>query len=229
MSPSYRGVKEAFDAAASDYDRLRRQLIPCFDDYYGMVARLMPFDAHAAAEVLDLGAGTGLLTALLRELFPSARFTLIDISDGMLARARERFAGQDVRFIAGDYSREAIPGQFDAIVSALSIHHLTDEDKAGLFRRILGALKPGGVFVNADEVLGPTPATDKFYWDEWVREITARGIDPAEVKAAQDRMHHDKPATLDAHLGWLREVGFTNVDCHYKYLSYAVFGGRKAS
>lgn len=228
MSTSYRGVKEAFDAAATTYDALRRQLIPCFDDYYGTVGRLMPFGPDDSAEVLDLGSGTGLLTAILREQFPAARFTLIDISDEMLAKARERFAGKDVRIIVGDYSREPIAGQFDAIVSALSIHHLTDEDKAALFHRIFEALKPGGVFVNADEVLGPTPAMDKFYWDEWVREVTERGVDAAEIKGSRDRMQHDIPATLDAHLAWLREAGFADVDCYYKYLGFAVFGGRKS-
>lgn len=227
MDTAYRGVKEAFDAAATGYDRLRRQLIPCFDDYYGTVVRMMPFAPDEAADVLDLGAGTGLLTAILREEFPSARFTLIDISDAMLDRARERFAGQDVKIIAGDYSREAIPGSFDAIVSALSIHHLTDEDKATLLVRIFEALKPGGIFVNADEVLGPTKAMDQMYWGQWEREIIARGIDPKEVVGAKDRMHHDIPATLEAHLAWLREAGFADVDCYYKHFGYAVFGGRK--
>jgi tRNA (cmo5U34)-methyltransferase len=227
VSASYRDVKAAFDAAASSYDALRRQLIPCFDDYYGAVARVLPFAETDAFDVLDLGAGTGLLTALLREQFPNARFTLIDISDEMLAKARERFPDGDVRIIAADYSREAIPGHFGAVVSALSIHHLTDEDKAALFRRIYEALSPGGIFVNADEVKGPTPATDRFYWDEWEREIIARGINPAEVVAAKDRMHHDIPATLDAHLAWLREAGFADVDCYYKYFGYTVFGGVK--
>lgn len=229
MEAQYRGVKEAFDAAAQDYDRLRRRLIPCFDDYYGMVARVMPFSPDAVVDILDLGSGTGLLAAILHQQFPNARFTLIDISDEMLGKARERFAGADFQVIAGDYSREPIPGQFDAVVSALSIHHLTDGDKAALFGRIHEALKPGGPFVNADEVLGPTPAMDAFYWAEWEREIIAGGIDPKEVAAARDRMHHDIPATLDAHLGWLQDAGFTDVDCYYKYLSYVVFGGRKRS
>lgn len=206
---------------------MRRQLIPCFDDYYGTVGRLMPFGPGDAADVLDLGTGTGLLAAILREQFPKAHFTLIDISEEMLARARERFTGQDVTIIAGDYSRAPIPGRFHAIVSALSIHHLTDADKAALFQRIFEALKPGGIFVNADEVKGPTPTLDRLYWDQWESEIIARGIDPQEVAAAKQRMHHDIPATLDAHLVWLREAGYTDVDCYYKYLSYAVFGGRK--
>jgi tRNA (cmo5U34)-methyltransferase len=227
METSYRGVKEAFDAAAQDYDGVRRQLIPCFDDFYGMVGKQIPFGPDDIGDALDLGAGTGLLAAILREQFPKARFTLIDISEEMLARARERFAGQDVSIVTGDYSKEAIPGWFDAIVSALSIHHLTDDDKAALFRRIFQALKPGGVFVNADEVKGDTPELDRTYWEEWEREILARGIDPGEVTAARTRMSHDIPATLEAHLHWLRKAGFVDVDCWYKYWGYAVFGGRK--
>jgi tRNA (cmo5U34)-methyltransferase len=196
MTSRYRDVKAAFDASASSYDALRRQLIPCFDDFYGTVARVMPFAETDVFNVLDLGAGTGLLTALLRQQFPNARCTLVDISDEMLAKAHERFPDGDVRIIVADYSQEPLPGRFDAIVSALSIHHLTDPDKTALFRRIYEALNPGGIFVNADEVKGPTPALDRFYWEEWEREIIARGIDPAEVVAAKDRMTHDIPATL---------------------------------
>lgn len=227
METAYRTVKEAFDAAAQSYDGIRRQLIPCFDDFYGMVGRQVRFTPDDKGDILDLGAGTGLLAAILREQFPKARLTLIDISEEMLARARERFDGQDVSIITGDYSSEVIPGRFDAIVSALSIHHLTDHDKAALFRRIFEALRPGGVFVNADEVKGETPELDRLYWQAWEDEIIARGIDPREVVAARERMRHDIPATLDAHLRWLREAGFTDVDCWYKYWGYAVFGGRK--
>lgn len=66
-----------------------------------------------------------------------------------------------------DYFVEPLPRRFDTIVSALSIHHLYDPEKAALFRRIYDALKPGGIFVNAEEVLAPTVALDQLYWDEW--------------------------------------------------------------
>lgn len=228
MTARYRNVKAAFDAGASDYDSLRRHLIPCFDDLYGTVPRVMPFADTEAFDVLDLGAGTGLLTAILRQQFPNARYTCIDISDEMLARARERFPAGDVRIIAADYSREPLPGRFDAIVSALSIHHLTNVDKALLFRRIFAALNPGGIFVNAEEVLAPTPALHKFYWDEWLREIVAAGVSEADIAAAQERMSHDIPATLDEQLMWLRDAGFVEVDCYFKWLGFTAFGGLKA-
>jgi tRNA (cmo5U34)-methyltransferase len=151
VSRDVAGIKAVFDKAAKSYDAVRRQLIPCFDDFYGTVARTLPFGSADSFDVLDLGAGTGLLSALLHGQFPKAHLTLVDISDEMLAHARERFAGaSDVQIAVSDYSAEALPGKFDAIVSALSIHHLDDRDKAKLFRRVYDALKPGGAFVNAE-------------------------------------------------------------------------------
>jgi tRNA (cmo5U34)-methyltransferase len=115
VSPDNSGVKAEFDRAARTYDAVRRQLIPCFDDFYGMVARMIPFGRDDVFDVLDLGAGTGLISALVHERFPKARLRLIDISDEMLARARERFAGaSDVRIAVSDYSVEPLPGKFDA-------------------------------------------------------------------------------------------------------------------
>lgn len=169
---------------------------------------MLPFARDDAFDVLDLGAGTGLLSALLHEHFPKARLTLIDISDEMLARARDRFAGVDgVRIAASDYSGEALPGRFDAIVSALSIHHLDDPGKAALFQRIYDALNSGGIFVNAEEVLAPTAALDQAYWDEWERLARAAGAPEEEFAGVEERAKYDKPAKLDDQLAWLREGG----------------------
>jgi tRNA (cmo5U34)-methyltransferase len=228
VSSDNSGVKAEFDRAAKTYDSVRRLMIPCFDDFYGTVARVLPFGPDDAFDVLDLGAGTGLLSALLRERYPKARLTLVDISDEMLARARERFAGEkDVRIIVSDYSVEPLPGRFDAIVSALSIHHLDDPGKAALFRRIRDSLQPGGQFVNAEEVLAPTEALDALYWDEWERQARAAGAPEEEFAGVEERAKYDKPAKLDNQLTWLREAGFADVDCYYKYLMLAVYGGRR--
>lgn len=228
MSPDNSGVKSVFDRAAKTYDSVRRLMIPCFDDFYGTVARMIPFNDDDAFDVLDLGAGTGLLSAVLREHFPKARYSLIDISDEMLARARDRFAGiENVRIAVSDYSVEPLPGRFDAIVSALSIHHLDDPGKAALFRRIYDALKPGGIFVNAEEVLAPTTALDQIYWDEWERQARATGAPEEEFAGVEDRAQYDKPAKLDDQLRWLSKAGFADVDCYYKYLMFAVYGGRR--
>ena len=91
-------IKSVFDKAAQSYDQARRQLVPCFDDLYGTALDLIPFATDSAIRVLDLGAGTGLLSAFIAETFPHAHLTLVDISEGMLDQARKRFSGDVARF-----------------------------------------------------------------------------------------------------------------------------------
>ncbi|MGH7932066.1 MAG: class I SAM-dependent methyltransferase [Candidatus Binataceae bacterium] len=222
-------VKAAFDLTANAYDRARRQLVPSFDDFYRTAIDLLPFATADAIEVLDLGAGTGLLAAFIAAAFPNARLALVDVASEMLARARERFAGYPARarFIVSDYARDPFDGSYDAIVSALSIHHLADDDKRALFGRIHSALKPGGVFVNAEQVMGPSPAVHRRDRERWLRDAREAGVTQADLAAAIERMKLDRPATLGAQLEWLTAAGFRNVDCAYKNGMFAVYSGAK--
>ena len=65
-------IKQAFDMGAKDYDSARKQLIPCFDDFYGTALDLIPFSKTDKLKVLDLGAGTGLFTLLASQRLPNA-------------------------------------------------------------------------------------------------------------------------------------------------------------
>lgn len=216
-------MRDSFNAAAPRYDALRRKLIPCFDDFYGTAIRLLP--AHTT-RVLDLGAGTGLLSAAVRDRFPKARLELVDLAEDMLAIARERFAGDPaVTFRVADYGRDDLGGPYDAVVSALSIHHLEHDGKQALFRRIAKALKPGGRFINADQAQGSTPALEEWYKDNWVADIRALGIGDVELGAAHHRQTHDRLAPLFNQLQWLTEAGFVDVDCVYKNWSFIVYTG----
>ena len=222
-------VRTAFDRTAHDYDRSRRQLVPCFEDFYGAVLDLLPFEPESRARVLDLGAGTGLLSALIRDRFPQVELTLVDITPKMLDLARKRFADDDahVAFEIADLETLAFERQYDAVVSALAIHHLADDGKARLFSRVFGALAPGGLFVNAEQVLGETETIDRRYWDTWDREARALGATDADIEDAWMRMAEDRSATLEAQLGWLRDAGFRDVTCWYKWQAMAVYSGAK--
>jgi tRNA (cmo5U34)-methyltransferase len=222
-------LKSAFDAAAPAYDRLRRQLIPCFDDLYGSAVEMLPFPPRSAPRILDLGAGTGLLAERLLARWPRARLVLVDLSEEMLDRARRRFAGRErsVEVRAGDYLGDPLGGPFDAVVSALSIHHLPDPAKRALFRRAFSALRPGGWFVDADNVLAPTAALAASDRAAWIARVRRSGIEDAELAAALRRTRLDVLAPLPAQLSWLRSAGFDDVDCRYKWLHFAVFGGRR--
>jgi len=221
-------IQKAFNSIARDYDAQRRKLIPCFDDFYGSVAKAILLPKSTPLHVLDLGAGTGILSEFILRTFPKARVTLCDFAPQMLEEASRRFGDDDrVSYLCMDYTKAELPEDWDAIVSSLSIHHLTAAQKKSLYRGIYAALKRGGFFVNADNVKGPTLALDCLYKEEWLRHVKGSGISKKELKAALERTKLDKFSPLDNQLQWLREAGFRQVDCLYKNFQRAVFGGKK--
>jgi tRNA (cmo5U34)-methyltransferase len=222
-------IQSVFDNSAETYDQARRNLIPGFDDFYSTTVDLIPFSANERFRVLDLGAGTGLLSLFVASSFPKATLTLLDSSEKMLEIARERFSNESDRiaFIHADYTQAGIPGKYDVILSALSIHHLADGAKQALFQRIFEALSPPGVFINADQVLGGTPEIESAYREHWLQEVHKLGVSKADLAAAFDRMQEDKMATLADQLAWLTAAGFETVNCWYKNYSFAVYSSRK--
>lgn len=221
-------VRKQFDAVAEAYDAQRRQLIPCFDAFYGTAASLVTPDGPSPS-ILDLGAGTGLLTAFIAARVPDARFTLIDFSGAMLAQAKARFAGlgDRVRYVEGDYAAQPFGETYDYIVSSLSIHHLPHEGKRALFRKIAGSLRSGGVFVNADQVAGESPYYDAYYRKRWEEDVLASGIGRAAFEASIERRKQDINATSGDQLAWLREAGFAEADIVFRHYDFAVFHARK--
>ncbi|MEH2310195.1 MAG: class I SAM-dependent methyltransferase [Nostoc sp.] len=148
-------------------------------------------------------------------------------SSALQEKAKFRFSqmGKSPKILVGDYIETDLGGSYDLIISALSIHHLSNFDKELLYQRIYNVLNPGGIFVNADQVLGKTPDLEKLYRQHWLDSVCAKNISEEDLKAAQKRMEYDRMATLDIQLHWLEAAGFQNVDCWYKNFSFAVFGG----
>lgn len=227
------GVGVLFDGAAPDYDGARRRLVPGFDEFYGAAVGSIPFEGDEPLRVLDLGAGTGLLSEMVAGRFPNSTLTLVDLSVEMLRVARRRFGGEPrgrFEFRVMDHARKPLPGRprgYDLVVSALSVHHLTHGDKRELFEKVHEALAGDGYFVNADQVLGPTPEAEREYGEDWLRRVRGAGASEGELSAALARMKADKNATLEAQMGWLREAGFGPVECSYEDGRFAVYGGRK--
>lgn len=221
------GIGAAFDRAAASYDSGRRRLIPCFDEFYATALELVCEAAPPDARILDLGAGTGLLTALVADARPDAEFTLTDLSEGMLEQARARFAPSPlkVRFRAMDHLALDEIAAYDVVMSALSIHHLEDEGKRRLYAACARALKPGGRFVNADQVAGDDKAMEERYWRHWRDRVVAAGTGPEELAAAIERQSFDRRAPLGPQLDWLREAGLQGVECRYKNVSFVVMCG----
>jgi tRNA (cmo5U34)-methyltransferase len=233
MGPAPQSAGELFDRFATTYDAGRRMLIPHFEAFYGTAVEvaLLRLPLSPAPSVLDIGAGTGLLTSRLGAARPDARFTLLDASSAMLEQAPQRLgeAWQRCTPIVGD-AIDALPdGPFDAVVTALAVHHLADADKRLLYGLVHERLRPGGVFVNAEQVAGPTPSLDAAYVERWLVHTAALGATKRDHDEAEVRMSMDLPVPVDTQCAWLRDVGFVDVDCFFKSWRFAVFGGWRSS
>lgn len=220
--------RNLFDEYADDYDGHRPELIPQFESFYGTMLDRIPHDRDEPLDVLDLGAGTGLSTDLVRSRYPRADFVLLDASEEMLDRARDRFADENYEYRQADAANMKLSSdRYDAVVSALVLHYLSPADKRTVFRRVYPALKDGGAFVVGTLVDGGSDAVRKQHRNQWIREAREAGAPEEAIREARERQKNHELASLQQHLEWLRQVGFDCVDCWFKYYGLAVFSGRK--
>ncbi len=166
--------------------------------------------------VLDLGTGSGRLLSLVKARRPDIEGVALDYSDAMLSEARKRFANdQEIKVFSHDL-RDPLPevGKFDAIVSSFAIHHLTHERKKALYAEIFELLNSSGVFCNLDHVASPTETLH-------LKFLQLMNQTP------ETEDHSNKLLEVEPQLRWLREIGFTDVDCHWKWLEFALLCGSK--
>jgi tRNA (cmo5U34)-methyltransferase len=177
---------------------------------------LLEFVPLTVRRILDLGTGDGRLLALVKLDHPHATAVAIDFSPAMLEAAQRRFGGDSSVTVAAHNLDRPLPelGEFDAVVSSFAIHHVTHERKRALYAEVYRLLNPGGVFCNLEHVTSPTAELH----DEFLRRIgsTRETEDPS-----------NKLLEMETQLGWLREVGFGDVDCSWKWRELALLVGRK--
>jgi tRNA (cmo5U34)-methyltransferase len=151
-------IDQAFDRTVAYYDSWMRKALPGYGDIFAIATRVVPFESDAPIRVLDLGAGTGLFSQHVLQKYPKATFVLWDLAVKMLDVAVQRFAEQAGRFefVIEDYRNLRAVEEYDLVISSLSIHHLSDEEKRRLCRQVYAALKAGGAFVNVDQIKGET-------------------------------------------------------------------------
>lgn len=171
---------------------------------------------QAVQRILDLGTGDGRLLALLKIDRPQAQGVALDFSEIMLEAARSRFAEDTTIEVVAHNLQHPLPelGLFDAIVSSFAIHHLEHDRKRALYQEIGDRLTPGGIFCNLEHVSSPTQNLHQHFMD-------SIGIDPANEDP------DNKLLDVETQLRWLRELGFEDVDCYWKWLEMALLIGYK--
>ena len=218
---------QVFDAQAKDYEQQRRGLIPPYGAFYETAVEALALAGRPLHRVLDLGAGTGLLARAVAERLPDAELTLLDGAPAMLKEARA-VLGDRARYVVAHLTDPLPDGPWDAVISALAIHHLDDIDKRALCVRLHAELAPGGLIVNAEQVCGSTPLLQGRYSAWHQRHAHQAGASPDEWAGHEHRTRLDRWATVEDQLTWLRDAGFADTDCLLKHHCFAVLVARRA-
>lgn len=221
-------VAQDFQAEAETWDHLARRYHTRYDEMLDdLMKRLRLPDG---AKILDLGCGTGILAEMLLEQVAMSSVSLLDFSANMIEVSERRLNrfGERAKFFHRVF-QDMPPGPYDAVVSTLAIHHLeSGEEKRSLYLQVLDQLAPGGSFWQGEYVSSSSIedyTINESSWGEW---LATRGFSGEEVEMMHKRVAaNDRPASLMENLAWLQDVGFTRVDCSWRYLKFAVFGGWK--
>ena len=177
---------------------------------------LLEFVPLEAKRILDLGCGGGRLLALVKAAIPGAQFLGLDFSPTMLDALRTLFAtDSSVTIVSHDFE-DRLPQMepFDAVISSFAIHHVSHERKRALYREIFELLAPDGVFCNLEHVSSPSARLHV----EFLKAILCADEDPS-----------NKLLDFETQLEWLRQIGFVDVDCHWKWRELALLVGVKPS
>lgn len=209
--------------------RLQSDMVPGRQDVLTLIAEIAT-SADAPPRVLDLGCGDGEVSAAILARQPDAALTLVDISEDMLDHARQRLGRAPglelVQHDLHDGLPDPVRGPFDAVVSCFTLHNLDPASRPRLFAEVRRALRPRGLFVNADRVREEGARLDAWqfsHWIEWMRERAGTRYGStrtaAEIRQRQhemDREVGDAPGSIWSMRDALLGAGFTEVDCLYK-------------
>lgn len=178
-------------------------------------AALLELLPAGAPRILDLGTGAGRLIAFVKSIRPNARFVATDFSSTMLGAVGTVFGSDpNVNIIRHDFDEKLPPmGRFDAVISSFAIHHVTDKRKRSLYQEIFDVIEPRGVFCNLERVSSPTARVHS----KFLEAIGWPDEDPS-----------NKLLDLETQLRWLREIGFQDIDCYWKWRELALFAGWKS-
>jgi trans-aconitate methyltransferase len=197
------GVAAHLGIDLAQYDARIRTFIPQYEEMLDVAASAIDPDSGI---VVDLGIGTGALSARCRTVAPTAKFVGIDSDSEMLRAAEKRVPG--AKLICNSFLRCEIPPA-DAVVASFALHHVrTRTAKGALYQRIATALRSGGQIVNVD----CQPAQEK--------RIARRQF---EAWKAHLRLSYDEQQASDYLAAWAKEDVYVPLASEIALMEHAGF------
>jgi len=222
-------IKNHFNSDIVDYDACCSKVVPKNDEIHDIIVDSIPFDRKSKLKVLDLGVGTGLGALKILNEFLNSQLTGIDFSSKMISRAKERLKifGNRVKLIEADFNKIDFPEKYDVIVSAVTIHNSNKTDQKKLMAKIFNHLNDNGCFLNGDFAKTKSEFLNKKF-DEFYKEYLVNNLRGEELKAwLRHAFEEDRPVELEDQLLWMKEAGFREIECIWRYKNLAVYYGMK--
>ena len=161
-----------------------------------------------AIHILDIGCGTGIELDYIWQQAPNAHFTCVDMSQGMLELLlKNHCANRDkISIIQASYTDWEYPEEtFDFVVSSMTMHHLWENEKTAVYRKILAALKNEGSYIESDFIVNPILSEQ---YRKRYEMITAALTE----KAKAGEYHIDIPFTAEMQKKLLQDAGFSFIE-----------------
>ncbi len=231
------------DVTVQEYLKLGDETIPARHDQLQVMLSLIPFPQDHPLFVLDLGCGDGILLETILRAFPqSQQAVALDGSPHMIERAVERLCpyGRRVHYVLANLDTADWVAQlpsnvtYHVVVSSLAIHHLDDARKQEVYQQVFGLLTIPGIFINIEHVKSHSKGGEALF-EAWfvahqAERVRAKGEQPdveALLHAFSQRpgKQANQLAPVETQMEWLRAIGFTEVDCYWKFYELAIFAG----
>lgn len=216
-------IKAQFNLISKEYDSKRKNFIPCYNDFYDTTTKFIASNIKYPTSIIDLGAGTGLLTSFWYKYFPNSSYLLVDIANDMLEIAKKRFSEiSNISFDSLNYINCFPDKVFDIAISALSIHHLNEKDKEAIFSNLYDHLMPNGIFVNYDQFCAEDEIINLWYNKHWDEHLHTCGLTEHDLALWKDRKKLDKEISVSKGIDMLKNCKFSHVECVYSYQKFSV-------
>ncbi|MCL5260381.1 MAG: class I SAM-dependent methyltransferase [Gammaproteobacteria bacterium] len=219
-------IKQGMVNLGKKWDEKFCKFVPFYDEMVNSLISAIPFKPNDVFSAIDLGAGTGEITKRIKNLFPYAKITCLELVEDMLEMARVKLAGyNDITFELGDFKNYQFTKKYDVIFSSLAIHHLEPTDQKALYCNLYKALNNNGIFIHAESVLGANDFLNAVSYQTYYDLIT-KNISAEELVTLQAAIKtHDNPVKLIDHITWMQEIGFKDIDIIWRKATCAVFCG----